>query len=254
MKAKKLLCAVDKSVSALNAIWFAKAWAERHQMTVNIIHSVGNEKLKPEIINTAKREMVEFMAQNNITDPVEFVSGEVCDVVNELKYDYNLIVMGKKGANHTNKYYGSNAAQVIQTIDLPVFLICETPSDIAFKKILFITDFKDIEKEENLDTIRDLAMENDSELHLLHISGDGRTLSKQEITEVRELHDIFEDVNHAYFALESDDIIKGIKEHIKIHNPSLLVLIPRRTTRLSSTLSQAIVDTDISLPIFSIHA
>ncbi|MTI39462.1 universal stress protein [Fulvivirga lutimaris] len=254
MKAKKILCAIDKSASALNAYYFAEAWAARHHMQVNIIHSIGSERLKPEIINAAKKEMIDFTIKNNIDLPVQFVNGEICDVVNELKYDFDLVVMGKKGENHTNKYYGSNAAQVMQTIDLPVFLISEAPTDITFKQILFITDFKDIDKEERLEFIRELALENDSELHLLHISGDGRILNEEEMNEVREMHDIFNDVNHAYFALENEDIISGIKEHIKGHDPSLLVLIPRRTTRLSSTLSQAIVDTDINLPIFSIHA
>lgn len=254
MKDKKILCAIDKSVAALNAVRFAKSWGEAHGMKVHIIHSVGDERLKPEIINAKKRAMLEFAAKNDIHDPIEFMSGEICDVVNQLKYDFDLVVMGKKGENHTNKYYGSNAAQVIQTVDRPVFLICEVPADITFKIILFITDFKDIDKEENLDLIRDLAMENDSELHLLHISADGNILSNEEIKEMREMHNLFNDVNHAYFAFESNDIIKGIKEHIKTHQPSLLVLIPRRTTRLSSTLSQAIVDTDFNLPIFSIHA
>jgi len=254
MKDKKVLCAVDKSISAINAIKFAKVWAKHHQMEVKIIHSIQDQKLKPELIDNIKKELVEYMIKNQVNDPIEFVSGEICDVVNTMKNGYELVVMGKKGANHTNKYYGSNAAQVIQTIDLPVFLISDLPADISFRKILFITDFKDLEKEDNLDLIRDIALENDSELHLLHISEDGKIFDKEEVIEMREMHDTFSDINHAYFALEQKDIIGGIKEHVKTHNPSLLVIMPRRTTRLSSTLSQAIVDTDLNLPIFSIHA
>lgn len=254
MKIRKIICAVDKSSSSKHALKFAIQLANKYNGQLEIVHIFPlelrlREDYKNELINELEQSLDYFGKK-----PIQYIQGIVSGEIEKLSKSSDIIVMGLRGENHTSNYYGSNAAQVIQTVNCPVFLIPDKTVDPTFAKITFATDFKDLKQEEKFEVLRDLAEVDDSELYLLHISSMGKILDQTEGEEAKELHDIFSDISHAFFVIEESDIIKGINDHIKEQKSDLLAIMPRKCTILSRTLSQAIIDEITTIPIFSFHA
>jgi len=252
MKINTILCPVDDSISSKFALEFAQSFAEKHTSTVKVIHVFNDEDLNTK----TKEEILESVriALGQADLDIESRTGFIPDIVNDLSIDYDLLVMGIKGSKHASKLYASNAAQVIQMSTCPVFLIPERATDTAFRKIAFSADFKDLKQEERFEILRDLADEQDSELHILHVSSEGIELDSTEGEEAVQMHEIFEDINHAFFVIQDTDIVSGIEKHVVEKKVDLLAIMPRTTTRLSHSLTQAIIDRTENTPIFSFHA
>ncbi|MEQ8924777.1 MAG: universal stress protein [Fulvivirga sp.] len=253
MKLKKILCAVDASSGAKQALAFANKLAAEFDAQITVVHVFSSElrmrnEFKNQVINEIKK-----LLNDELHSEITYVDGIISEEIEKLSKSHDLLVMGLRGSHHSSRYYGSNAAQVIQTAACPVFLIPDASVDFNFKKIAFSSDFKDIVREENLESLRDLADHLNAELHLLHVSGN-TVLDTEEGDEAIELHTIFEDINHAFFVVEETDIVKGIQRHMKDKGVDLLAIMPRKTTKLAHTLSQAIINETESMPIFSFHA
>ncbi len=250
-----ILCAIDKSKSSVCALQFALNWAKKYDSKVEVVHVLEDEmRMKAEFKQAKRNEIIEFLKANNLPTEVKFIEGIIVESINSICPKYSLIVMGIRGANHSSKFYGSTAAQIIHTVRIPVFLIPERDVDIAFKKIGFASDFKDLKQHERFEFLRELVLNNDSELHLLHVSTSDDELEEPQAAEAGNLHKIFNDVNHGFFLIKNMDVVEGIKAHIKENSIDLLAIMPRKTTTLANTMSQAIVNSNYKLPIFSFHA
>jgi nucleotide-binding universal stress UspA family protein len=251
----KILCALDHSPASIASLGFASKLAKHHNATIDVIHVFSSElKRKEPYKEKEKNALIGLLKKHGFNYDINFIDGDVVESIIAISPNYDLIVMGIRGSHHSSKFYGSTAAQITQTVDSPVFLIPERDIDIHFKKIVFASDFKDFKEDDKFEALRDLAHKDDAELHLLHISPMGKILDEEEGNEALELHEIFSDINHAFFSIENEDIVEGIKEHIKKYAPQLLAIMPRRVTRLASTISQAIINTEYDIPIFSFHA
>lgn len=246
---KKILCPVDESTSAQHALNFANQLAASHNAEVDVIHVFSAELRMKDDFKSEKQKQLENTLGNSDQN-ITYLEGFIPNVIIEQSKDYQLVVMGSKGAHHSSRYYGSNAAQVIQNSNCPVFLVPDKPTDTNFRKIAFAADFENIKEEDPFEVLRDLADEQDSDLHLLHVSSSG-TLDGDDAI---ELHEIFEDISHAFFVVKDDDIVNGINQHITEHQPQVLAIMPKKTTSLAHTLSQAIIDNANTIPIFSFHA
>lgn len=252
MKIQKILCPVDKSTSAKYALKFAREFARNHDSVLDLIHVFSSEpKMQDSYKSVNQKELEEELG----VDPGEILykEGSIPKVIVEAGNDYDMIIMGLRGDHHSTRYYGSNAAQIIQNATCPVFLIPKKEINTHYRKIVFATDFQGLEQEEAVEVLRDFANDQDSDLHLLHISRSA-DLDGDEREEALELHHIFEDINHAFFVVEEKDIIKGINKHLKEHQPEVLAIMPKHTTGLADTLSQAIIDNMDSVAIFSFHS
>lgn len=254
MRIRNIICAVDKSASSKQALKFAIRLADKFKSQLEVIHIFPLELRMREDYKTSLMEELEHAIEYHNQYPIKYIQGIVSTEIEKLSKRADIVVMGLKGEHHTSNYYGSNAAQVIQTVNCPVFLIPNKQINPTFPKITFATDFKDLKREERFEALRDIAGVDDSELYLLHVSSMGKILDQPEGEEAIDLHNIFNDINHAFVVVENSDIIKGINDHIKNHKPDLLAIMPRKTTKLSFTLSQAIIDDVNDIPIFSFHA
>ncbi|QSE96620.1 universal stress protein [Fulvivirga lutea] len=253
MKIEKIICAVDASNSSKQALAFANKLATKFSAQLSVVHIFPAElRMKNEFKEHVIEEINTWL-NGLLKSPIIHLDGIISEELQKLSKSNDLLVMGLRGSNHSSRYYGSNAAQVIQTASCPVFLIPDAETDFHFKKIVFASDFKDIVRDENLEALRDLADHQKAELHLLHVSGN-TVLDTEEGDEAIELHAIFKDINHAFFVVEEQDIVKGIQKHIKDNKIDLLAIMPRKTTKLAHTLSQAIINETESIPIFSFHA
>lgn len=252
MNINTILCPIDDSQSSKYALTFAQSFAKKHNASVKAIHIFSDDDLQDSQKSEALEEIKKVMEQPELS--IKGYTGFIPDVVNDLSQDFDLLVMGMRGSNHSSELYASNAAQVIQMSTCPVFLIPERPTESSFRKIAFSADFKDLKQEERFEILADLAEEHDSELHILHVSAAGKQLDSPEGDEAIELHNIFEDINHAFFVIEDTDIVAGIERHVIEKNTDLLAIMPRTTTRLSHSLTQAIIDRTENTPIFSFHA
>ena len=254
MKIRKIICAVDKSASSKQALKFSIQLANKFNSELEVVHIFPLELRMREDYKLSLINELEHAIEYHNQYPIKYIQGIVSTEIEKLSRHADVIVMGQKGEHHTTNYYGSNAAQVIQSVSCPVFLIPDKEVNPKFSKISFATDFKDLKREDRFEALRDIAGVDDSELFLLHVSSMGKILDQPEGEEAIELHEIFQDINHAFVVVENTDIVKGINQHIKNKRPDLLAIMPRKVTKLSTTLSQAIIDEVRDVPIFSFHA
>ncbi len=133
--------------------------------------------------------------------------------------DVELVVMGTKGASGIEEFLiGSNAASVIQNIDIPVLVIPPDSQVKPLKKIVLASDLDLKKKERPLQRLRAFAKIYDATIEILHLQSDkGIALGSRDFVE-----EILHDVPHNYVISKSDENHdRAILEHCKKKNAEL---------------------------------
>ncbi len=239
----RILVPVDFSACSENALRLAIDFASKHKASLTVlsvcsVHQtpVTNNSLNQDTIMENLKGYEQNMAKlASIDHTFELEIGLAADVITEKGATHDLIIMGTKGKHDAiDKLVGSVSLKVIQHSTIPVMVIPEELNMISFDKIVFAADFKKIEHMSNLDKLRELALAYDSELHLLNVNESSEFISEDESDEAMELHNFFEDVNHAFFLSKHKDIEEGIMSYTDEKSISILALMPRKHTFLQS--------------------
>ena len=242
MKVLQILCAVDESSNSKHALKFAQAFAKSHHATLRVIH-VSNH---PDGDKLSK--FLEYPGG------IEILPGDVAQVIRDCSQEADLLILGRKGRDATQEFYGRVATAAIRQAGCPVVLIPDRRVDVTYEKLVFATDFKNLKNADQLEILRDLAAENDSILHLVHIAENDQVLDDDETDEAMELHDVFSDIDHAFFVVNDPDIVAGLRAHIKAHKPDLLAIMVRNRHTDTETLGTALIQSEVDIPIFAFHA
>ena len=140
----------------------------------------------------------------------------------------DLAALGTRGAGEVNGLViGSNAAKVAKEADCPVLIIPEGAVYQPPKKIVFATDFEQLDNLNALNPLLSLVHNFDPHFLTLHILSEGETADR----EIERMNDIlyhyFGTLKYAHYFLEDDHPARGIEAFINEHEANLLVLIDR---------------------------
>ncbi|MEM7107967.1 MAG: universal stress protein [Bacteroidota bacterium] len=247
----KILVPVDFSTCSKNALRLAVDFASKNQSQLTILHvysaisaqNLPEEIAKDNLIKDLESYTSEISMLTSIHYELEVQLGLAADVIIEKSAAFDLTIMGTRGEHGViDRLIGSVALRVIEHSSTPILVIPEHLQTISFDKIVFAADFKKIDHLSNLDSLRELALRYDSELHLLNVNESPEYLTEEEGDEALELHRFFKDVNHAFFFSQNKDIEKGISTYAHEKDIAVLALMPRKHAFLQSLFHQSITE------------
>jgi len=137
-----------------------------------------------------------------------------------------LVILGTKGASGIEELLiGSNAASVIQNIDIPVLVIPPKSEVKALKNIVLATDMDLRKKERPLLRLKQFAQIFDSSIDVLHFQDDDGV--KKGSREFLESH--LNDIPHTYSVLaQKENLDTDILNHCQKKNADVVTAITKR--------------------------
>ena len=275
---KTILFPTDFSANSIHASRYAAMLATKTGAKIIILHGypvpipIANEQqlifdteisvLKSEVdatenlgVFTQKFITDTHLTSSNITQMIEY--GLLSDVIIKVanSTDIDCIVMGTKGIDDAiDRWIGTNAQRVIESVECPVWLIPErTPINLP-KSILYAADF---EEDEALATkkILEIAHPLGASCNVIHIHEKFETNTFNTIEkEVADLENTFGNEDVTFKNLNKEGVIDSLEVYIKTNKPDVLALAVYEKSFLrkmfNASISQYFVE-DASLPMLT---
>lgn len=174
------------------------------------------------------------------------------------KKDYDLVIMGTKGATGLKEVLvGSVASNVMQNAACPVFAVPETAVLSVPRKILFAVDDVSLNEGVFPTELASLVRRFDAELMVLNIIPEG---DKDNVGTAagnkRQPTSVFQGVKHSFHFEEGNDLNKAIAGFAKKNKVDILAMVTRRTdffSRLFGRSSTTKMIQHIDVPIIVFH-
>ncbi|MCG8387202.1 MAG: universal stress protein [Cytophagales bacterium] len=239
----KILVPVDFSSCSINALTLASNFAKDHKISITVLNIFSLADAPSGFDSNAEKDFMKNLydleekipSLKEVDRKFEVEFGLAADVVVDKSNDYDLIIMGTRGKHDViDRLIGSVSLRVIENAKVPVLVIPGVVKAISFAKIVFAADFKKIKHMSVLDSLRELALAYDSELHLLNVNESPEYLTEAQGEEAMALHQFFKDVNHAFFFSRNKDIEEGILSYTNEKSINVLALMPRKHSFLKS--------------------
>lgn len=133
-------------------------------------------------------------------------------------HDFDLIVMGTKGASGvTERVVGSEAQLIARKSVVPVLSLMCDRNDLAVGKILFVHDFANYERQ-NIDFLRTMVAVFDAEVHLLQIRN-SKTVAEDEVASNMERFAKNNDITkYEKHILKEADVEEGVIHFNQMNN------------------------------------
>jgi nucleotide-binding universal stress UspA family protein len=191
--------AVENFATEGLAFWLVNVYRLKYS---GAIISVDLDELMRSDSESSMEAELKFMQRKypNLTIKGRTFQGALVDVITKLvgSKEISMIVMGTKGASGVKEVVlGSNAANVIKMLPVPVLLVPETLGSNVIKTILFATDLKYIKGYETIQPLHSVARKSQANLEILHLSN-GEVLPEEMLKEELRLDTIFRDIPHKF--------------------------------------------------------
>ncbi|MGB0891847.1 MAG: universal stress protein [Flavobacteriaceae bacterium] len=184
---KKIIVPVDFSQHSEFALKAAALLAKKEKAEIYVLHMLDmidnsvNESLNYQyektvfLLKLAEKKFKAFLDKDylkGITVNPIIKHFKVFSEVNEIAKEENadLIIMGSHGASGLKEFFvGSNTEKVIRFSDIPVLVIKNELTDLAFDNIVFPTDFSD-ELVNTYVQAKQVVKTFNGKLHLLYVN------------------------------------------------------------------------------------
>ncbi len=222
-----------------------------HSMTTSLLDEMklnADNHMKDFDKNTLQPSGVPHESEVRMGNPIRLIK----DMAKNREAE--LVVMGTKGANGLEEFLiGSNAASVIQNLDIPVLVIPPKSQVKPFKKIVLASDLDLKKKELPLQRLRNFAKIYDASIEILHLQGDsGIGLGNRNFVE-----EVLHDVDHNYSVIKSDeDRDKAILKHCESKGADLVTAITKRYGFFEGLFHQSITSKlayHTHIPMLALH-
>lgn len=244
-----ILCPIDFSECALNALEYAAKIGEKYKAQLIIFHVLNKQdyqKLAPlDLDGTFQKE---FVAQKlkSLQEAVlkeSFPNGlQSCEVVisdgaivqttiaYSQKINANLIVVGTEGMNEfKNQVFGSRSSKMVLQTDRDILVV---PRKAFFKrprKLVYASDYVEEDKSA-IKKVAEFATFFDSEIDIVHVSSRSRVIDKAlHKTMVEEMKSAtsYDLVNFVLKAFR-DDLALGLENYLQLAKGDILVTLSKK--------------------------
>lgn len=179
----------------------------------NIISSVKEK------FNNTKHQFHSIVDYDNFIDSINQVSN---------KNHIDIIIMGTKGASGLQKVlFGSNTARVMQRCSMPVLAIPNGCSFQKLNKIAFTINHLNLCSLEELQTLKDFVLLNNSALHILHVADEHHSAQNQS-QNIVFFNNYFKDAIHEFIDVNSKDMYKAVHDYIDKNDIKMLVMVSEK--------------------------
>lgn len=172
--------------------------------------------------------------------------------------DFDLVVMGTKGATGLKEVFlGSVASSILTDVTIPVLAVPENAHLTEPESILFAADDKCLSDGVLPEQLERLCKNIDAEVLVLNVVPEGELayVGNSESHSGRP-DGIFNGVKHQVHFIESNDVNKGIEAFIDKNDVDMLAMITRKTDLLSRLFSKSNTKEMVMhsrIPIFAFH-
>ncbi len=263
---KKLLLPTDFSENALNAIFFAVQLFREEACTFYLLNTYtpvlydsdyilyspasslsldelyrknsmeGLEKIRRQI----SEKFPNPLHQYELISSFSLLNEEIKEQVSALQID--LVVMGTQGATGAAQIlFGTHTVHAIKRTTCPLLAI---PSGCGFSKpknILFPTDYEINYTAAHLKLLRDIAISNESVIHVLHILFGLNLEKKQEKSKIL-LTDYLENTSYDFYNIEKNTVTEGIYDFQNENNIDLLVMVSNKHSFFENLLFRPVIN------------
>lgn len=274
---RKILCPVDYSDAAINAIEYAGYMAQKANASLSLLNVEHIEPLTSIASQVGLPNKIGRIQQTDF-DRLERYCQEVRDKFNipcdyEVEIDtsslekivawlaeverFDLIVMGTNGTDTLYQYFfGSNSYHTILESHCPLLVVPEECKFEALSSIIVAIDYREPEND-LVDQIVYFASLFGAKIILLHIS---KKEKYEDQLMYRKYKDLIEKNGYEglveYESLIRDDLLKSIGNHLQDNEPSLLTLTtPHRNIieqLFHTSVTKQIVETT-DYPVLVVH-
>jgi nucleotide-binding universal stress UspA family protein len=187
---------------------------------------------------------------------VQLILGKLTDAIIEYseKNNFDLIVMGTKGAWGLKELFSGSEAQFIaRKSKIPLLSLMCDRSDLVIKNILLVHDFNKVSND-NLSLLKKLVIAFDAKIHLLQIvdspSEDERKKFLDKMDEYAKVNDI---TNYEKHLLQDTDIENGVVHFNQMHEVDLVCIGTHgRGSMFHSSATEKLIN-HLFKPIISFH-
>ncbi len=244
---KKIVCPVDFSEVANNAVEYAANLAQHYKAKLTLLHIAEdpeNGKTRDELPPTPNtqfdllldnieqyREMVEenfaIDCETRVKDFTPTVENALGEEIENGNYD--LVVMGTGGTREISQFFlGTHTSGLIRKTSCPLLIVPAGCSFNQLANVVYASDYKT----EDVDALQDLVeltKEFNSQITVLHVS-------EKETDTSREIFDSFKDLYQdklrsselEFKRAISQNVAKGIDSYMRESKAELLVLLTSR--------------------------
>ena len=246
MEIKHILVPVDFSPCSLNALRIAAKMAMHWEGKVFITHALQIPDSYMTIAGTytpvdfkqMKEEVTAaFESLPEQVKELNFVEYETQEVANDLleglfstiqSKQVDMIVMGTKSEHdRLERVIGTHAADVIESVNIPVLMIPGELNLLEAKKIGLATDGKSIVNTNRLGYIAAIAEWLSAEIEVFFVGKAGENIDFEFSANKKVIDRYFDSFPHHYLNVVSKDTLKGILASVDENHIDLLAMIPR---------------------------
>ena len=174
------------------------------------------EKDRRELLDAQKAALLAKFPEAQISS--DNIQGRLVDTVMRLikHNEIDLVAMGTKGASGLQaSLLGSNAANLVRALDIPVLLVPKDSGVESIKKALFATDLKALNGFDTIEPLYNMVKSLGLKLHILNLT-DGEGDPIEQDREELKLDSVFMGTDHSFHFRElknaEDDIVDAAHE------------------------------------------
>ena len=192
------------------------------------------------------RELIKAtgISPNKVREITDY--GQTSDSIVKIAQSENidLIMMGTKGvSNMLDKWLGTNAQNVLESAECPVWVIPDNAPLNCPKTFMYAADFK---KDDILATYKvwEIAKLLGATCQVIHIHNYYELISKRTVKEmVTELNHEFEDEDDVTIKnINRVEVYDALKTYVKTHKPDVLALAVHHKSFLSKIFERSITE------------
>ena len=256
---KKIIVPVDFSDTSKNAALYAAQIATSLTATVTLINVVdtiaAGSDGTPLVDEFDGRKKITELALDNIGQtisaasgelPVSFIAEENDTLIDSLKKIVNaehadLIVMGITGNSLAERIaIGSNTLNVVHENICPVIIVPPFAKYKEIKKVLFATDFKNVNESTPLKYIKEVLEAFQSELYVVNVDNDSSTeLSEEYKIQRAKMETLLAGYKTEFDFIRQEDFTEAISQFSADNHIDLILIVPRKHTFLSTLFSSS---------------
>lgn len=257
---KKILAPTDFSSAANNALRYAVELAQEFGAKLYVLHSyripavsdvayplggmypegmVDMEDVKKEVAEEMEKIKKNYLFGKHLQYETLMEGGFAEENIQQVlnKEDIDLIVMGTRGVNTLQQFFGSTTTHIITHTKVPLLVIPENVIFGKIKSIVLATDYRNVHKAETYDILLSMASAFHAKVDILHVRKEDSKLSEEELDAGEYLDRILHKTPHAYhYTLQDESINEGIEKFLNDHEFSMLAMVPREHSLIDKLL------------------
>lgn len=205
-------------------------------------------------LHAEQKSLLEHFPNSRIT--IHTAQGSLAKVINdyEAKYPIDFVAVALKGSNMIQDILASSRPSELASIsNVPVLFLPNTDDFQLPTNIVFGTDVKPFENDEDFEGLLKISKLLKAKLHFLYVKENNT--SQQEAFD-KHYAKYLQNTEYSYTELEHNDAAKGILEFIQTEKANGIALIERKGNFLKRLFNISVLDhmvTEAQLPTLVIN-